>query len=392
MNDISNVQNIEEWFLKQDEKNFPKINHNEEEKTYPQKYEELKRALVKYHHRVESGALFESIDHWKCELQQRLNDLRIDKSGDKADKIRDLEQQIESDPAIYLNQHGVGHVEKVIEKVTGLIKEFRLDMPTSSELFILLCSIQIHDIGNIFGREGHERSFQKLFHDIAKPIIPDTVTRRLILKIAQVHSGKINGSKDTISNANLSMDRDWFDQKIREPMLAALLRFADELADDSTRYDSIAYDLGSIPERSLIYHAYSRSLHAVNIGKNPINKSCYVSLKYYLDTDTVAKEYNKNGSSILLIDEIFARTRKMEQERRYCMRFLSTYLPLTEIHVCIQIDSDYDLMHPVLISYTLKEDGYPNDDILIDCEENEGYKVIQRLESEGWRLKRENDE
>ena len=32
MNDISNVQNIEEWFLKQDEKNFPKINHNEEVK------------------------------------------------------------------------------------------------------------------------------------------------------------------------------------------------------------------------------------------------------------------------------------------------------------------------------------------------------------------------
>lgn len=386
MSEIHNVQNIEIWFLEQGESNFPKINLNEGEKTYPEKYELLKSTLTPYHNKVESGALLESLEKWRAELKQEMDALCSEADCDKSERIKELEQLMETDPVIYLNQHGVGHVDKVVEKVTELIKNFRFDAPTPSELFILLCAIQIHDIGNIFGRDNHEQSFQAKFREIAKNIIPDTVTQKFILKIAQVHSGNINGNKDTISKAKLRMDAKWFNQSIREPVLASLLRFADELADDSSRYDRIGFELGNIPEKSLIYHAYSKTLHAVNICENVINKTCYVSLEYYLDSDTVIKEYKKNESSILLIDEIFARTKKMEQERRYCMRFLSAFLPLTEIRVRIEIESEYDLVDPVIITYSLKENGYPNDDIIIDCNENEGYKVIELLKRNGWRL------
>ena len=79
-----------------------------------------------------------------------------------------------------------------------IIKKYRSEYHTSSEIFILLCAIQIHDIGNINGREGHETSFQETFREIAKNIIPDTVTQKNIIRIAQVHSGSIGGSKDTI--------------------------------------------------------------------------------------------------------------------------------------------------------------------------------------------------
>lgn len=386
MSEIHNVQNIETWFMEQGESDFPKINLNNGEKTYPEKYELLKSVLMPYHNNVESGALLESIEEWRRELKQEIDALNQEPDCDKKDRIKELERLLDTDPIIYLNQHGVGHVEKVIEKVTELINNFRFDVPTPSETFILLCAIQIHDIGNIFGRDNHEQSFQAKFRDIAKNIITDTVTQKFILKIAQVHSGNINGNKDTISNAKLRMDAKWFNQSIREPVLASLLRFADELADDSSRYDRIGDELGKIPQKSLIYHAYSKTLHAVNICENDLNKTCYVSLEYYLDSDTVVEEYKKNESSILLIDEIFARTKKMEQERRYCMRFLSAFLPLTEIRVRIEIDSEFDLIDPVIITYSLKENGYPNDDIIIDCKENEGYKVIELLKRNGWRL------
>ncbi|QOX63294.1 hypothetical protein FRZ06_08000 [Anoxybacterium hadale] len=383
---IEDYKNIEEWLKSQDEYLFPAYYPEKGEKSYPEKYLDLKNALIPYHKNVESGALLQSVNEWKQGINDQLCALSGSSECDICDQIKQLEDVVQQDPVIYLNQHGTGHVEKVIEKVIEIIKKFRFDRPSPSEIFVLLCAIQIHDIGNIFGRKGHEKSFQTIFRDVAKDIIPDTVTQRIILKIAQVHSGNINGDKDTISRAGLRIDGTWFNKVIREPVLAALLRFGDELADDSSRYDKTAFDLESIPKESIIYHAYSKCLHAVNIFNNEVNKTCYLSLEYYVDSNAVTNEYTKENQSILLIDEIFYRTKKMEQERRYCMRFLAPYLPLTEIKVRIEIESEFDLTQSEVITYSLKEDGYPTNEIVIDCNQNTGEKVKEFLKGKGWRL------
>lgn len=386
ISNIEDYKSIEEWLKKQDEKAFPAYYPEKGEKSYPEKYMDLKNALISYHKNVESGALLQSVNEWKQEINNQICVLNGSSDCDICNQIKQLEEAVKQDPVIYLNQHGTGHVDKVIEKIVEIIKKFRIDRPSPSEMFILLCAVQIHDIGNIFGRKGHEKSFQTIFKDVAKNIIPDTVTQRIILKIAQVHSGNINGDKDTISKAGLRIDGTWFNQLIREPVLAALLRFGDELADDSSRYDKTAYDLDTIPKESLIYHAYSKCLHAVNIFDNAVNKTCYLSLEFYVDSKAITYEYTKENKAILLIDEIFYRTKKMEQERRYCMRFLSPYLPLTEIKVRIEIESEFDLTQSEIITYSLKEDGYPVNEIVIDCNQNTGEKVKEFLQGKGWRL------
>lgn len=203
------------------------------------------------------------------------------------------------------------------------------------------------------------------------------------MKIAQVHSGNMNGDKDTITKAGLQNDKTWFNKKIREQLLAALLRFGDELADDSSRYDVVAMDLNQIPEESRIYHEYSKCLHAVNIFDHSMNKTCYVSLEYYVDSSAVTIEYKKGEKAILLIDEIFNRTKKMEQERRYCMRFMSPFIPLTEIRVKIEIEPQEDFTQSEVITYTLKEKGYPSNDIIIDCIPNTGEQVKTLLKRKG---------
>lgn len=383
---IEDCKSIEEWLEKQDKCTFPTYYPDKGEKSYPEKYMTLKNALIPYHKNVESGALLQSVTEWKHGINDQISALDGSSDCNICDQIQRLEEVVQQDPLIYLNQHGTGHVDKVIEKIVEIIKKFRIDRPSPSEMFILLCAVQIHDIGNIFGRKGHEKSFQTIFREVAKNIIPDTVTQRIIFKIAQVHSGNINGDKDTISKAGLRIDGTWFNQVIREPVLASLLRFGDELADDSSRYDKTAYDLDALPKESLIYHAYSKCLHAVNIFDNSVNKTCYLSLEYYVDSNAITYEYTKENKAILLIDEIFNRTKKMEQERRYCMRFLSPYLPLTEIKVRIEIESEFDLTQSEVITYSLKEGGYPTNAVVIDCNQNTGEKVKKFLQEKGWRL------
>ena len=384
---ILKCNSLEEWLKKQPDNAFPKYYPSRGEKSYQEKYSDLKKALVGYHNNVEIGAMLESIEKWHQELSDEILELKKVSTENVDERIRNLEESVKDDPIIYLNQHGVGHVEKVIEKVLEIIKKYRSEYPTASEIFILLYAIQIHDIGNINGREGHETSFQETFREIAKNIIPDTVTQKNIIRIAQVHSGSIGGSKDTIRGAQLQENKTWFSQRIREPMLAALLRFGDELADDSSRYDKIALESNKLSERSRIYHEYSKCLHAVNIFDNEINKmNCYVSLEYYVDTKALTVEYPRDGGSILLIDEIFNRTRKMEQERRYCMRFLSPYISLTEIRVSIEIEPESMIMESEKIMYTLSEKGYPSSDIIIDCDTNTGEGVKAYLKEKGWRI------
>lgn len=385
-NDFAQYSSLEAWLVAQADDHFPRYNAEQGEISYPQKYEALKTALVPLHSIVEKGAMVQSFLNWKDDLKVKMSALEA-MTPIPTDEVQRINQLLEMDSVIYLNQHGVGHVNKVAEKAFELLKCFTVDPLSATEVFILLCAIQVHDIGNVFGRDGHEINLRQATIDKLRPIIPDVPTQKMIYRIAQVHSGNINGNKDTIGTSALSFERALFEKKpIREPLIAAILRFSDELADDSTRADKQALELGTIPEESLIYHNYSNVLHAVNINKNAVNQSLHLSLDYYIDSQLVTKSFTKNGKPHLLIDEIFSRTIKIEQERRYCMRYFSQYLPLVEVRVQIQIDSEFDLLEPEVIKYTLKENGYPTQEIAIECHENTGEKVIALLQGKGWRL------
>jgi len=63
-----------------------------------------------------------------------------------------------------LNNHGPEHIEKVIEKTTELVDCKSCDL-TPYEIYILLSSIQLHDVGNLYGRENHEANLQKIIED-----------------------------------------------------------------------------------------------------------------------------------------------------------------------------------------------------------------------------------
>ena len=172
------------------------------------------------------------------------------------------------------------------------------------------------------------------------------------------HGGKTrDGSKDTISKLRTS--EVIFDTTIRTRFLAAVLRFADELADDSSRANRPALNLNVIGVESEIYHNYSKVLHTVAIEKDDTNNDHRIVLVYELDSSMLAKKYKIGNCEKFLLDEIYDRTLKMEQERKYCMKFMHPYLDIGRIDVTINI-YDEDLEPLPSISYRLEDISYPD--------------------------------
>lgn len=332
-------------------KDFPKAN---EKKSYVSRFLELDKHFSEFP--VEMGTMKKEIDLWIDSLKTQMED--VASISDEPERIRKVSELLLEDNVIFLNKHGPEHTMKVIEKAFDILKCFVQDTPSYYEIFLLLCSVSVHDVGNLFGRTSHEKRIYSMIDSECDNIIDDTVERRVISRIAGVHGGRINGTKDTISFLEEKNTINNFE--IREQMLASVLRFADELADDNTRANDPALKLGILGEESEIYHVYSSKLHTVKLHQNPVTTAWEVVLKFEIDEETAQKQFKKCGRKVYLLDEIYERTIKMEQERRYCMRFLRVYCLIEKINVEITIESNESVFNQEKIKYVLQENGYPD--------------------------------
>lgn len=229
------------------------------------------------------------------------------------------------------------------------------------------------------------KNIKALLDSECTDILPDSIERRVIARIARAHGGSISGNSDTISNLRESETIN--NRNVRERLLAAILRFADELADDSSRANHAALRNKIIKEASEIYHVYSTALHTVELRKNEINHSYEVVLAYEFDSNIAATRYGKAGHQKFLVDEIYERTLKMERERRYCIRYLRPYCPLERIKVQITITNANDEFLSYPITYTLEESGYPSTPFAtikdVDCNIKTGTELLDELRKEG---------
>lgn len=302
-------------------------------------YETLKKFLLPKHEETTKGAIIESIDVQIKELKKK-----GDEDLFKLEKIR------------WLNDHGPRHIDTVIERASQMLNTSN-DILSPREVFCLLSAIQLHDIGNFYGRIGHEKKIMDIVGTHGATLVgSDHIERRHILHIAQAHGGKVEdtGNKDTISV--LKNETPVLNDIIRLRLIAAIVRFADELADDRFRADIELLKQKKLPKSSEVYHAYSACLNSVIINHN--NKT--IELHFDIDKEYLKEKFGKDNGEIYLIDEIYSRVLKMHQERIYCSRFWTPYIALENILVIMNFYSDdiHEVVHPE-ITFTLSEKGYP---------------------------------
>lgn len=265
---------------------------------------------------------------------------------------RSVEKGAAAIDGIWLNNHGPKHISTVIRRIGELVSADRQFTVTPYEAYLLAVATHFHDIGNVFGRTGHEkRARSELFR--LSPLLTgdDTIEKRKIADIAEAHGGKVDGSEDTIG----SLPNDAPTRR-----LAAILRFADELADDYTRTWDIderaMKESERIRKKSEIYHLYSQRLRSVKIDHD----SRSVELIFDVLPSHLKKMYYKDGKQRYFLDEIFERTLKVHREQTYCSRFMMPNVVSDRISVKIDVCTPgYDDVLGRFV-YTLEQKGYPS--------------------------------
>ncbi|QTN31147.1 hypothetical protein HZ994_02005 [Akkermansiaceae bacterium] len=265
----------------------------------------------------------------------------------------------------FLTDHGPKHIEMVMRRASALINTssnsgFSTNL-TPYEGFLLLISIHCHDVGNIYGREGHESRILDIVGKIADFNKLKASEQRQIAKIASSHGGTVDGDKDTIGTIISEGTQDLMGKQVRPQLLAAILRLADELADEHSRADEFGLQNGQIPEESQIYHRFAKCLETVKVDRQ--NQRIKMEFCLYPDDMLTEFGYRKDeGGNILkkyLLDEIHKRTQKAFCEMIYCMKFMRGYsVNIQKIDVTLSAfcnSTEAFRIH----SYVIKEKGYP---------------------------------
>lgn len=279
----------------------------------------------------------------------------------------------------WLTDHGPEHITTVMHRASELTCD-PTHLLSPYEAYLLLLAIHFHDVGNVFGRDEHEKKITEVMSQIDLSLLGDnSVEKRMIRDVAMVHGGNVNGDKDTLSH--LKYERFNRHDEPRVHFLAALLRFADELAEDCSRTSRFLIDNQLITPGSEVYHIYADRLRRVVI--RPQEQA--VSLHFELNAATGTRTYQKGNGQVYLFDEIQNRLLKMHKELVYCGRYLRPYVHIESIDVKVEICNDDYFKVLDTMSFSVRESGYPGTPVtLVDvCPELQGQtgqSLQQRIE------------
>ncbi|MET4605366.1 hypothetical protein ABIB90_004861 [Bradyrhizobium sp. JR4.1] len=275
----------------------------------------------------------------------------------------------------YLTDHGPDHIRKLISRISELLSAGE-GLISAYEAYVLLCAAQFHDVGNIFGRDKHEEMSWQIMERNRTTLPPDNIEYRLIYDIAQAHGGD---RKDKLSD--LPRTYDIAQTTVRPQLLAAILKFADELAEDSERAARYTAQLGQLGG-SEIFHEYALALQNISID----GLSREVRMQFVMPVSKATRTFTKGSvgatTNVYLLDEIFKRTMKCHCERMYCSRFMRSVIDLTAVSVNIAVTNEAGYKVEETIAYKLAETGYPDSsgqDIYEICDDLKRWKNVGRL-------------
>lgn len=221
----------------------------------------------------------------------------------------------------------------------------------SLELFILLCSIRVHDIGLIINRVDHASNI--IYTISILNIEISKVIKQTIAKIAGAHTGKSkDGDKDTIRN--LEKIESISSQNIRTQTLAAIVRFSDELEEGEHRTNDSKLTCEKVKAENIIFHKYSLSLVDLSINHN---EHCLI-LQFEIEKNENVIYKKPDGTETTLLKEIHNRLQKLEVERKYFHRFMCSSLSIERIHSKINFKDEHGNYERTISVTTM--DTYPN--------------------------------
>ena len=221
-----------------------------------------------------------------------------------------------------LSDHGTDHIANVKQNVIDLLSDDgEITNLTGIEMYCLGMLILFHDSGNVYERKNHHKNVAKVFDKIRGTAASVRREKTLIVQAAQAHTGTSqDGSHDTLKAVGEIESLEGKRVQLRE--LAAILRFADELAEGPQRTSEFMQAEGRYSAESQIYHTYASSSH-IFIER----RARRIALTYEIDIGAQSAGQGRKKDLSKLFAFIYKRLLKLNQERQYARHYSDLLTP-----------------------------------------------------------------
>ena len=232
--------------------------------------------------------------------------------------------------------HGISHIEKVLDNAGNLLGD-EVEKLSGIDLYCLILSILFHDVGNIFGRRNHQHNVEEIYKFVRPGILWKPDENNIILEAAAAHCGEAtDGTKDTLKEIPESGHMDGKPVKLRE--IAAILRFADELAEGPQRTSRFMQQQHKYRASSKIFHKYVQATNiCIDRGNQRIVATYNILFEIGRNGNLTKK--SKKGISDLL-NFIYKRIIKLNQERQYARHYCNLLSPFKKTSVAFNFYAD----------------------------------------------------
>lgn len=241
-----------------------------------------------------------------------------------------LEEVLDEIKAIQpeLTDHGARHVMNVLKNIACLLGEDKRDF-SGIELYCMLLAAIFHDVGNFFCRQEHQRHVASVYDYVRSGGRQNKQEKGIVLKIAEAHCGEApDGTRDTLKSVEEISHM--HGQRVRLRKIAALIRFADELAEGPQRTSLLRRTIGGYGPESEIHHKYAEVVEVfIDRGNGRI------AVTFHVDVLSNAGVFDEIRESELrdFLNYIYRRIEKLNQERQYARYYCDFLNPFKKTTV-----------------------------------------------------------
>ena len=280
-----------------------------------------------------------------------------------------------------LSDHGSDHVLNVQQNAIRLLSnDGKIRELSGIEMYCLGMCILFHDVGNIYGRENHQNRVAGVFGQIRGT---DTSLRRektLIIRATRAHTGtEQDGSRDTLKEVTESDHLEGEHVRLRE--IAAIIRFADELAEGPQRTSEFMQTAGLYDKESQKHHDYANITH-IRIDRG----TGRVVLTYEINIDV-----NQTDKLRDLLEFTYTRIRKLNQERQYACYYSALLRPFKSTEVTFNFHFGNELLDTDLSPLKLTDIVVPGDPTKDISEFDPAYSIDRIVENMIERCRNRNE-
>ena len=254
-----------------------------------------------------------------------------------------------------LSDHGATHILNVKDNARYLLSDDGVVRGLSGvEMYCLGMFILFHDAGNVLGRDDHHKKVGRVFDQI-RPELTARHEKSLVIKATGAHTGSASdGSRDTLKEVGELEHLEGLPVRLRE--LAAVLRFADELAEGPQRTSEFMLNTSRYSTESRIFHQYASSTNIF------IDRSAgRIVMTYEVEIDVDGPKRDRRRDLTKFLQFVYKRVLKLNQERQYARYYSILLTPFRSTEVSFNFHCGGDILDSGLAPLKLTDIVIPGD-------------------------------